>query len=103
MPSVTTDSLPGGWKLPVGCAITGASPNVSISFFTPSPSPAQLSAAIGSTAASPFAGRSVSITPTTLATLASALASFAATPAGQAPAVYAFWAAYGLFAAAGGL
>lgn len=100
VPAVTTDSLPGGSQLPVGCSLSGASPNVTIAFFIPAPPAAGM--ALSATAASPFGSPAVSITPSTLAALNAALAAFAPTSAGQAPAVYAFWAAYALFAKAGG-
>lgn len=102
MPTVTTNSIPGGWKLPVGCQISGIAPNVQVSFFTPSPTNAQLATGLGSTGASPWGTTAVSITPTTQAAFQAALAAYSPSPGVQAVAAYAFWAAYALFWKAGG-
>lgn len=102
MPTVSTDQIPGGWNLPVGCQISGASPNVQVTFFTPSPTAAQLASGIGSTAASPWGAASVAVTPATLANLNAALSAYSPFAGVQAVATYAFWAAYALFQKAGG-
>lgn len=102
MPTVTTNSLSGGWKLPVGCSISGASPNVQITFFTPSPTAKQLATGVGAVGASPFGTNNVSLTPAMIAALLAALSAYSPNAVAQAPASYAFWAAYGLFVAAGG-
>lgn len=102
MPTVTTDSLAGGWNLPVGCQLAGSSPNLAITFFTPKASSTQLSTGLSGTAASPWGTGNVSISASTITALNNALATFSPFAPVQAVAAYAFWAAYALFVQAGG-